>query len=176
VGLKQYQGLEVTNMRKLLFLPVIVLLLALFAIAASAQASNATGQYDAYVKLLRQDLRSDKKQFLAQNLTLTDAEATKFWPVYDQYSAELSKLWDVRVALIKEYAMNYDKLTHETAASLNQRSIDLDASITKLRQKYVPIVGGVLPGKKAALFFQLEKRIGLIIDLQLAADIPLVVQ
>jgi hypothetical protein len=163
-------------MKKLLFLPAIILFGSLLGISASAQPANAEAQYDAYVKLMRQDLRSDKKQFMAQNLVLTDAEATKFWPIYDQYAAELSKLYDVRVALIKEYAMNYDKLTHATAASLNQRSIDLDSSVARLRQKYVPVVGRALPGKKAALFFQLEKRIGLIIDLQLAAEIPLVAQ
>jgi hypothetical protein len=32
----------------------------------------------------------------------------------------------------------------------------------------------VLPGKKAALFFQLDRRISVLLDLQLASEIPLV--
>lgn len=144
--------------------------------ALYAQTSKADAEYDKYLALLRKDLRSDKKQLIAMNLTLTDAEATKFWPVYDQYSTELAKLYDTRVALIKDYAANFDKLTNATAASLNQRSIALDLAMTKLRQKYVPIVGKVLPGKKSALFFQLDKRVGLLVDLQLASEIPLVEQ
>ncbi|HRI04120.1 MAG TPA: hypothetical protein PLL77_10280 [Pyrinomonadaceae bacterium] len=141
-----------------------------------AQTSDAKAEYDKYVALMRQDLRSGKKQFMALNMTLTDTEATKFWPVYDQYTAEQAKLFDSRIKLIEEYGANFEKLTDATAASLNQRSITLDKSFTSLRLKYIPLVAKVLPGKKSALFFQLDKRIGLLIDLQIAAQIPLVVQ
>jgi Zn-dependent M32 family carboxypeptidase len=119
-------------------------------------------------------LRSEKKQLIAANMTLTDAEALKFWTVYDQYAAELMKLYDARIQLIKEYAQNYEKLTDDQAKSLNQRSIDNDASFTKLRQKYAPLIAKVLPGKKSALFFQIEKRISLLMDLQVASEVPLV--
>jgi hypothetical protein len=141
-----------------------------------AQTASADAQFDQYIKLLRKDLRSEKKQFVAMNLTLTDNEATKFWPIYDQYSNELAKLYDARLELIKEYARNLDTFTDATAASLNQRSTELDQSFTRLRQKYVPLVAKVLPGKKSALFFQLDKRIGLLIDLQIASEVPLLLQ
>jgi hypothetical protein len=52
--------------------------------------------------MLRQDLRSKNKQTIAANLQLTDADATKFWPVYDQYVAELTKINDEKYAVIKE--------------------------------------------------------------------------
>src|SRR5206468_7555110 len=58
--------------------------------------SSAQDSIDQSVALLRQDLRSGKKQTIATSLQLTDAEAGKFWPVYDQYSAELRKLGDQR--------------------------------------------------------------------------------
>lgn len=141
-----------------------------------AQKATNEAEYDKYVKMLRMDLRSDKKQILAINMPLTEAEAVKFWPVYEQYATELAKVYDARIQIIKDYAANYDKLTDTTAASLNMRAIDNDEAVTKLRQKYVPLVGKVLPGKKAALFFQIEKRLGLLVDLQLASEIPLVVQ
>jgi len=141
-----------------------------------AQSVDNNAEYDKYVSLLRKDLRSGKKQLVAANMTLTDTEATKFWPIYDKFTAEQTKLYDERVAVIKDYAANFNTLTNATAASLNQRSIAVDQGLTALRVKYLPLVAKVLPGKKSALFFQLDKRIGLLIDLQLAVGIPLVEQ
>lgn len=159
-------------------LMTVAAMVILFTAGQSLFAQKATNEaeYDKYVKMLRMDLRSDKKQILALNLPLTEAEAVKFWPVYEQFAGELAKIYDARIQIIKDYAASYDKLTDTTAASLSMRSIDNDESVTKLRQKYVPLVGKVLPGKKAALFFQIEKRIGLLVDLQLASEIPFVVQ
>lgn len=137
-------------------------------------ASGSQASVDQDVSLLRQDLRSKKKQLIAANLTLTDAEATKFWPVYDQYTAELSKLGDQKYALIKEYAQNFGTLTNDQALSLLNRSLALDESIAQLRVKYVPIINKVLPGTKTATFFQMDRRITALIDLQLASEIPLV--
>ncbi|HKP69888.1 MAG TPA: hypothetical protein VJV05_11440, partial [Pyrinomonadaceae bacterium] len=99
-----------------------------------------------------------------------------FWPVYETYSDEVAKIYDARYALIKEYALSLNSMTDQAAASIGKRSLDSDVAMTALRQKYAPIVAKILPGKKAALFFQLDKRIGLLIDLQLASEIPLLVQ
>ena len=139
---------------------------------AASQDSQTVSEQD--IQLLRQDVRSKKKQLIAANLTLTDAEATKFWPVYDQYSAEMTKIGDQRYALIKEYAQNFGSLTDDQALSLTNRSLALDEAVEKLRIKYVPIINKVLPGKKTATFFQMDRRITALIDLQLASQIPLV--
>jgi len=141
---------------------------------SGAKTNQATIDQD--VALLRQDIRSKKKQLIAANLNLTDVEATKFWPVYDQYAAELSKLGDQKYALIKEYAQGFGTLTNEQALSLLNRSLALDEQITQLRVKYVPIVNKVLPGTKTATFFQMDRRITALLDLQLAQEIPLVQQ
>jgi hypothetical protein len=140
--------------------------------AAANKDSQTVTEQD--VKLLRQDLRSQKKQLIAANLTLTDAESTKFWPVYDQFSAEMTTLGDQKYALIKEYAQNFGSLTDAQAQNLLNRSLALDAAVTQLRIKYVPIVNKVLPGTKTATFFQMERRISTLIDLQVASQIPLV--
>ncbi len=162
------------------FIAILGLLLVMFSTSEDANAqgtnANANAQFDQYISLLRKDLRSGKKQFVAANLTLTDAEAQKFWPVYDQYSAETEKMYNTRLTLIKEYAANIDKLTDAEAASLNKRSIDADAAMARLRQKYVPLFAKALSGKAEALFFQIDKRLALLIDLQLASEIPLVEQ
>jgi Spy/CpxP family protein refolding chaperone len=149
-------------------------LLAVPAAHAQAASNDTPTVTDQDIKLLRQDVRSQKKQLVAANLTLTDAEATKFWPVYDQYAAELTKIGDEKYALIKEYAQNFGSLTDAQAQSLLNRSLALDEATAQLRIKYVPIVNKVLPGTKTATFFQIDRRLSTLIDLQLASQIPLV--
>jgi hypothetical protein len=124
--------------------------------------------------LLRKDIRSQKKQIIAANLTLTDAEATKFWPLYDQYTAELVKINDAKYGALKEYATNYDSLTDDKAVALTKQIVGVDRSVADLRTKYIPLVNKVVSGKKTALFFQLDRRLQMLIDLQLAAAVPMV--
>jgi Spy/CpxP family protein refolding chaperone len=145
---------------------------AAHAQAAASKDNQTVSEQD--IQLLRQNVRSQKKQLIAANLTLTDAEATKFWPVYDQYAAEMTKIADQRYALIKEYAQNFGSLTDDQALSLINRSLALDEAVEQLRIKYVPIINKVLAGKKTATFFQMDRRITALIDLQLASQIPLV--
>jgi hypothetical protein len=149
------------------------LILANAGVLCAQDSANATVS-DQDVQLLRQDLRSKKKQLIAANLPLTDAEAVKFWPVYDQYTTETMKINDTRYALIKEYAASYNSLTDAQAQDFVTRSIGVDESFVQLRLKYIPIFQKVLSGKKTAMFFQMDKRIALMIDLQLASIIPIV--
>jgi len=144
--------------------------------AQQSQPSSTPTVTDQDIQLMREDIRSQKKQIVAANLQLTDTEATKFWPVYDAYKVETAKLGDVRYALIKEYAQSYNTMTDAQAKSLIKRAADLDQQVIALRMQWMPKFEAVLPGKKAALFYQIDRRLGLIIDLQLAAAIPMVKQ
>ncbi|HSY58575.1 MAG TPA: hypothetical protein VK795_03390 [Terriglobales bacterium] len=140
---------------------------------SGAAASNAQVQ-DQDIQLLRQDIRSKKKQLIAANLTLTDAESTKFWPLYDQYTAELVKINNAKYDLIKEYANNYSTLTDAQADSMTKRLLGVDLSVAQLREKYLPLYRAILSAKTTATYFQIERRISMMIDLQLASQIPLV--
>ena len=108
------------------------------------------------------------------DLLRTDAEATKFWPVYDQYTAELVKINDKKFGLIQEYADHWGTMTDEQALAFARQWLDADIAVTQLRQKYVPVVSQVLTGRNTATFFQLDRRISMMIDLQLASQMPLV--
>jgi hypothetical protein len=141
---------------------------------AQATPAASQGSTDQDVEMLRKDIRSQKKQIIAANLTLTDTEATKFWPLYDQYTAELVKINDAKYAAIKEYATNYDTLTDDKALALTQQMLGVDQAVAQLRIKYTPMFSKVVSGKKTALFFQLDRRLLMLIDLQLAAAIPMV--
>jgi hypothetical protein len=152
---------------------LIGVILANVGVLYAQDSANATVS-DQDIQLLRKDLRSQKKQLIAANLPLTDAEAVKFWPIYDQYTTETIKINDTRYALIKEYAASYKSLTDAQAQDFVTRSIGVDESFVQLRLKYIPIFQKVLSGKKTAMFFQMDKRIALMIDLQLASIIPIV--
>ena len=136
--------------------------------------NTANALTDQQLALLRKDIRSIKKQLIATNLTLTENEATKFWPLYEQYSVDYAKINQTRAAIIKEYSDGYGALTDDQAESLIRRWLDTDISAAQLRQKYVPIMRKVLSGKKAATFFQLDRRISMMIDVQLTSQLPLV--
>lgn len=161
-------------------LVVAVLVGAALMIGSRTGAQTATPQSTPHVisgqdlDLLRKDIRSQRKQLIASNLNLTDQEATRFWPIYDQYVSELITINDTKFGLIQEYADNYGKLTNEQSLSFVRRWLDADIEIAQLRQKYVPIVSKVLDGKKSATFFQLDRRIAMMIELQLSSQMPLV--
>lgn len=142
------------------------------AIAQEQSATHAIS--DQEIDLLRKDLRAKRKQLITANLKLNDVEAAKFWPVYDQYIAELISINDRKFALIQEYADNYGKLTNEQSLLFTRNWLDMDIAIAQLRQKYVPMVAKVLEGKKTATFFQLDRRIAMMMDLQVSSQMPLV--
>src|SRR5215470_5215953 len=90
---------------------------AAFVLADAALAPSVTFADDGFgnSQQFRRDIRSDKKQLIASNMRLTDREAEKFWPIYDQFSAELAKIYDRRLALIQAYAQNDFSLTADEA-------------------------------------------------------------
>ena len=143
------------------------------AVKASAPNDQSQGSPDEFVDLLRKDIRSQKKQIIAENMELSDAEAEKFWPVYDRYAAELSKIYDVKIALLKDYADNYSSMTGEQAENYIRKRAEVEQSIMQLRLKYMPAFRKVLSGRETALFYQLDWRLGLAIDVQLI-QVPLI--
>lgn len=152
-------------------LPAPVLAQAPAPAAPSAAAERPITAAD--LEGLRVELRSSRKQIMASTLILTDAEATRFWPIYDRYAADLTKIKDGQYQLIAEYVNTYGKYDDRTAANFITRWLELDVKTTSLRAQYVPIVAGVLPGLKTASFFQIDRRLSMAIDLKIATRVPI---
>src|SRR5271167_3461539 len=138
---------------------------------AGAQASPIKDQD---IEMLRADLRRQRKQIMAENMTLTADEATKFWPIFDQYRREAIKPNDERWAVIKEYAANYNTMTDAQAQDYMKRANAVDEQLLALRMRYVPIFEKVISAKKTALCYQIDRRVDLMINLQLSAQIPMI--
>ncbi len=128
---------------------------------------------DKDVQLLRQDMRAKTKQLITKNMQLTDEQAAAFWPVYDEYAAEVRKINDSRFGLMKQYADAYQTLTPDQADSLIHSLADADTAIINLRLEYLPKFKAALPGgTKAELFFQLDRRLDYLMNVQLASQLP----
>ncbi|HEY7212376.1 MAG TPA: hypothetical protein VH477_19025 [Bryobacteraceae bacterium] len=145
---------------------------------ASGQDQPSTNQasqssLDQQITMLRRDLRSQRKQIIAQNMNLTEAEAVKFWPIYDQYVSDLVEGNNAKYELIKEYTHS-DTMTEQQADGLAKRWLTVDENVNQLRLKYLPKFRSALSAKQTARFYQLERRVQMMIDLQLASSIPLV--
>lgn len=172
-----------------------VMLLVLAGFAAGAQAQDAAPAAppanaeqgttpDGYVKappltdeeldLLRSDIKSMRKQLLAKNLKLTDDQASAFWPLYEEYAAELTKVAGRKADLMKQYSEQWGTMTDDKALAFARGWLATDVELAKLRESYIPAVAKVLPGKSAATFFQLDRRITMMVDLQLSSQMPLV--
>src|SRR5215471_9261127 len=141
--------------------------------AQPVASPESPASIDEEIAMLRSDLRSNRKQVIAANMKLTDTEAEKFWPIYEQYVNELVKINNAKYALIKEYLQSAN-MTEEQTDTLAKRWVDVDASVVQLRLKYIPIFRRVLSAKGTALFFQIDRRVQMMIDLQLASSLPLI--
>ena len=123
---------------------------------------------DQDIQLLKSNIRSQKKQIVAANMDLTDAEAEKFWPVYNRYADDVAKIYDTKIALFREYLESYDSMSGEQAESYLRRRAAVEEDIMQVRLKYLPEFRKVLTGRETALFYQIDWRLDLMINLQLA--------
>lgn len=141
----------------------------------SAQDSSRQTQtlnLAAYVELLRSDVRTQKVAIITEVMGFSEAEDEAFWPIYREYDLELSKLGDERLDLIGEYAKSYADLTDAVADQLATRALDLESKRQALRQRCYERVKAALSPRTAMRFLQVEHQLQLLIDLQIAASLP----
>jgi hypothetical protein len=163
-------------------MPVMLTAAAAFCAVAAAQQTQPAGtlppaearerNLTAYTELLRSDLRSQKVAVITQMMQFTDAEDKAFWPIYRAYELELSRVNDDRLALIEKYALVFDKLTPAAASDIAVRSLDLETRRTVLKQNYFNKLNSALSPITAVKALQIENQIQLLVDLQIAAALP----
>jgi hypothetical protein len=142
-------------------------------VAQAAPAQQDQGVSDQDIQMLRKNLREQRRQVITANMKLTDAEAEKFWPLYDQYISDLVRINNTKYDLIKQYLQAQGNLNDAQADSAVKQWIGVDQSVSELRLKYVPAFRKILSAKNTALFYQVDRRIQLMIDLQLVSALPM---
>lgn len=148
-----------------------LLSLALLAPALSAQEQAASN-----MDILRDKIKADKKLLIAENLGLTESEAPKFWPVYEEYQKELATINEKLGRTVEAYASEYNAmtLTDEKAKTLMNEALAVDEAELMLRRTYLDRLEGIVPAMKAVRYLQMENKIRAVIRFDLAANIPLV--
>jgi hypothetical protein len=132
------------------------------------------GNLRAFIQLARADLNAEETLVIAQNIQFTDDEAVEFWPLHSEYTLELNKLLDERLRLLNEYLGSYATMTDKQATSLVGKVFDGEEKRTKLKRTWFKKFSKVIPAKKAAQFFQIENQLNAVLDLKLAAALPLI--
>jgi hypothetical protein len=141
---------------------------------AVAETDNQKKNVQAYIDLLRRDVRQQKAEIMGAVMLLSADDATKFWPIYNDYDSELSKLNDQRVENIKEYARAYTQMTNEKADELIQKSLAYQKQRAELLAKTYGRVKQALGAITAARFAQIENQLLMVLDLQIASSLPVI--
>jgi hypothetical protein len=142
-----------------------------------AQSSSTNAQkknMQEYIELMRSNVRDQKAEIMGAVMQLNIDDAAKFWPIYSEYDAELTKLNDLRVQNIKDYAQSYSQMTDDKADALIQKAMDYQKQRSELLGKYYGVMKQSLGAVTAARFVQVEHQLLLIIDLQIASSLPIV--
>lgn len=152
-------------MKKILFVFSTMMLLAAPIFAQTV---------DDYIELVRDVLKSEKKAVIAEAMMLTDAESGPFWELYNEFELAVNKVQNKRVAIIKDFAKNYDSMTDAKADELMTNSIAYQQELLKLKKSYYGKFKKILPTGKAAKFFQIDNKIETLVNAELALQIPVV--
>lgn len=155
-----------------------LLLLAATGVAGHEQIPQTeqdtkTLNLSAYAELIRRDVLAQKVVIITEVMGFTEAEDAAFWPIYREYDAEMAKLADERVALIAEYASTFETITDAIAEKLAARALDLETRRQAARARCHDRVKKALSPRTALRFLQVEHQLQLLIDLQIAAGLPI---
>jgi hypothetical protein len=172
-GLMLLNTTEAGAMKMIVIISVICILASSVAITQTVEV-KAKPLSDTDIQLLRSDVQSAKNEVIAHTMEFTDAESKAFWPLYRDYARDQQTIGDARFQLIKDYAQHYGNMNDSTASNLTHRFIDIESKLVALRGEYWPKFEKALGAKRAAKFYQVDNRLTLMVNLQLASEIPLV--
>jgi len=146
------------------------ILLAIFVLSQIGFAQDTTN----IMQLVRDDIQLQKKAIIAENLQMSDAQAKEFWKIYNEYQYKLSKIGDKVVDNIEDFANNYENLTDDKAEEILDLSFDINEEKLELLKEYTKEITDKIDIKLAARFYQIERLLTTIIDLEVMSQIPLV--
>jgi hypothetical protein len=137
-------------------------------------ASNEELNIRAYIELLRSDVKKSKTQIMSAVMQFDPKQSASFWPIYKDFDSDLSKIGDEIYAHVKNYAENYDNMTADVADELATKLLDIEQQRNALKRKYYERVKSALDPITAARFLQVENQLERLVDLQIAAQLPVI--
>src|ERR1700740_922880 len=149
-----------------------VLTFAILAICPLGRAQDQEPNIDSSIAVIRANMQADRTTLITTGMNFNDNEGAAFWPIYREYQYERSKLDDRRSAVIKEYTQKYPNLTDAEAKEMAERMLDCESRLAELKKKYYKKFNRVLPALTVTRFFQLERRVDLMVDMQVEVALP----
>jgi hypothetical protein len=156
-------------MKKLIITLFLISITSIFAQDINKQDFNSY-----YIELLRSDVKTQKKFLVSQTMKFSEEDASIFWPIYKEYEIELDKLGDKRIANIRDFANNYEKMTNQLADKIIDQAFNYQEERLKLKKNMYDKLKNKFNPTTAAKFIQLEHQIQLIVDLKINAELPLI--
>jgi hypothetical protein len=154
-------------------LAAVVILISISALGQTVEV-QAKPLTDEDIKLMRQDLQKTKDQIITHTMQFTAAENTAFWPVYKEYANQQHAIANKRLKLITEYAQHLDAMTDRKAGEIVERLFTIEDESQTLRKTYYPKFVQAIGAKRAAKFYQVDNRLSMMVNVQLASEIPLI--
>ena len=147
-----------------------------FALAADKPVVNEKfADLEPAIQMLRQDVGKDRRAIVKANMLLTNSEAARFWPLYDQYREEIHKVGDRRLKVISDYAANRDSMSEDEANRLAREWLDAEKERVNVKEDYLKkFQKEGLSARTTARFFQIDQKLDSAVDAALAARIPLI--
>jgi hypothetical protein len=143
------------------------------ASAAREQSlSNQEKNTRAYIELLRTDIRKSKSQVMGEVLRLDTDDSQKFWPIYKEFETELTRIGDQIVTVLHTYVDNYSNMTDAMADKLGTKVLSIEQERNALKKKYFDRVKNSMGAVTAMRFLQVENQLERLLDLQVAAQLP----
>jgi len=137
-------------------------------------ASNADRNIRAYIELLRTDLKASKAQILGEVMQLDTDQSAKFWPIYKQFESEYARLGDQIVAVVTKYTAEYANMTDAVADQLGEQVLSIEQQRNALKKTYYDRLKQSIGSIAAMRFLQVENQLERIVDLQIAAQLPII--
>ena len=146
---------------------------AMFVCIACAATAQAQLDQDHAVQLTRSAIQAERQAILAANLELDEKESAAFWPLYQEYRDALESLVNTRIDFLDRFFASYETLTDDEALALLDQHLDWKKDVLKVRTAYAKKMRKSISGRTVARFFQIENKMDLIVEYELAGEIPL---
>jgi hypothetical protein len=153
-------------------LVLLILTFAMLALCPPGRAQDQELTIDSTIAVVRANMRADRTALITAGMNFAEKDGAAFWPIYQQYEYERYRLDDRRAAVIKQYTQKYPKLTDAEAKAMADQMLDCESRLAELKKKYYKKFNKVLPALTVTKFFQMERRIDLLMDMQVEASLP----
>jgi len=163
-------------------LSVVAILVALMSGLAFARVQQTPpkqgvptqAEIENVLKAMRADMQGTRADIMSKNLTLTAAQAAKFWPMFEQYQKEQNVIMDEQLKGIQKYVESYNTIDDAGALALMTAHLDRDVRMNTLRTRWLKEFQSVLPVRIAARAMQIDRRLSMVAQLEISSKIPLI--